>query len=100
VLVGTSSVNQAPVTGESVPVEKQPGDTIFAGSINGEGALEVRATKTLADNTIARIIVMVFIVTVFIVAAVPCVLGHSLTSYSDYTQNLLFNPLSLLRAWA
>ena len=59
VLVGLSSVNQAPVTGESVPVEKQPGDTIFAGTINGEGALEIRATKTVADNTIARIIEMV-----------------------------------------
>jgi Cd2+/Zn2+-exporting ATPase len=59
VLVGSSSVNQAPVTGESVPVEKQVGDPVFAGSINGEGALEVRATKTFADNTIARIIIMV-----------------------------------------
>ncbi len=59
VLVGSSSVNQAPVTGESVPVEKQVGDSVFAGSINGEGALEVRATKTFADNTIARIITMV-----------------------------------------
>jgi len=59
VLVGSSSVNQAPVTGESVPVEKQLGDPVFAGSINGEGALEVRATKTFADNTIARIITMV-----------------------------------------
>lgn len=59
VIEGASSVNQAPVTGESVPVEKQPGDTVFAGSINGEGALEVRATKTFADNTIARIIQMV-----------------------------------------
>ncbi|PKN97514.1 MAG: heavy metal translocating P-type ATPase [Chloroflexi bacterium HGW-Chloroflexi-4] len=59
VLVGASSVNQAPVTGESVPVEKLLGDTVFAGSINGEGALEVRATKTFADNTIARIITMV-----------------------------------------
>jgi len=59
VLVGASSVNQAPVTGESVPVEKQVGDTVFAGSINGEGALEVRATKTFADNTISRIIHLV-----------------------------------------
>ena len=59
VLAGASSVNQAPVTGESVPVEKQPGSTVFAGSINGEGALEVRATKTFADNTIARIIHLV-----------------------------------------
>ncbi|HKS26518.1 MAG TPA: cation-translocating P-type ATPase [Pyrinomonadaceae bacterium] len=59
VISGASSVNQAPVTGESVPVEKVVGDTVFAGSINGEGALEVRATKTFADNTIARIIHMV-----------------------------------------
>lgn len=59
VLVGASSVNQAPVTGESVPVEKQSGDPVFAGSINGEGALEVKATKTFADNTISRIIHMV-----------------------------------------
>lgn len=59
VTAGASSVNQAPVTGESVPVEKQVGGLVFAGSINGEGALEVRATKTFADNTIARIIQMV-----------------------------------------
>ena len=59
VVLGASGVNQAPVTGESVPVEKRPGDTVFAGSINGEGALEVRATRTFADNTIARIIHMV-----------------------------------------
>ncbi len=59
VTAGESSVNQAPVTGESVPVEKKVGDPVFAGSINGEGALEVRATKTFADNTIARIIQMV-----------------------------------------
>jgi len=59
ILIGDSSVNQAPVTGESVPVEKKMGDTVFAGSINGEGALEVRATKTFADNTLSRIIHMV-----------------------------------------
>lgn len=59
VVAGASSVNQAPVTGESVPVEKQPGDMVFAGSINGEGALDIRATKTYADNTIARVIHLV-----------------------------------------
>lgn len=59
VITGQSSVNQAPVTGESVPVEKQPGETVFAGSINGEGSLEVRATKAFAENTISRIIQMV-----------------------------------------
>ena len=59
VLIGTSEVNQAPVTGESVPVEKAPGDPVFAGTMNGEGVLEVRATKTFADNTLARIIHLV-----------------------------------------
>ena len=59
VISGVSSLNQAPVTGESVPVAKRPGDTVFAGSINGEGSLEVRATKAFADNTISRIIQMV-----------------------------------------
>ena len=59
VLLGASSVNQAPVTGESVPVAKGPGDAVFAGTVNGEGALEVRATRAFAENTIARIIHMV-----------------------------------------
>jgi len=59
VLTGASAVNQAPVTGESVPAEKAPGDQVFAGTINGEGSLEIRATRTVADNTIARIIEMV-----------------------------------------
>lgn len=59
VIRGASSVNQAPVTGESVPVDKAEGDIVFAGTINGEGSLEVRATRTVADNTIARIIELV-----------------------------------------
>jgi Cd2+/Zn2+-exporting ATPase len=56
---GASSVNQAPITGESVPVEKTPGSDVFAGSINGAGALEVEVTRLAADNTISRIIHMV-----------------------------------------
>lgn len=59
ILNGASSVNEAPVTGESIPAEKGPGDRVFAGTINGEAALEVRATRTHADNTLARIIQMV-----------------------------------------
>lgn len=59
ILSGSSSIDQAPVTGESVPVDKSPGEAVFAATINGEGVLEVRATKTFADNTIARIIHMV-----------------------------------------
>lgn len=59
ILDGASSVNEAPVTGESIPAEKGRGDRVFAGTINGEGALEVKATHTHADNTLARIVHMV-----------------------------------------
>lgn len=56
---GASALNEAPVTGESMPVEKGPGDPVLAGTINGQGGLEVRATKSFADNTLSRIIRMV-----------------------------------------
>ncbi len=56
VLSGTSSVNQAPITGESIPVDKEPGDTVFAGTLNSQGALTVRVTKPASDTTLARII--------------------------------------------
>ncbi|WP_425318547.1 heavy metal translocating P-type ATPase [Pseudomonas nitroreducens] len=56
VLDGRSSVNQAPITGESLPVEKQAGDTLFAGTINGESALEYRVTRVADNSTLARII--------------------------------------------
>lgn len=59
VVAGTSAVNQAPITGESVPVEKGPDAEVYAGTINGDGVLTVEATKTVADTTLARIIQMV-----------------------------------------
>jgi Cd2+/Zn2+-exporting ATPase len=59
ILRGESAVNQAPITGESVPVEKGPGDEVFAGTVNGQGALTLRVTHLAADTTIARIIRMV-----------------------------------------
>ncbi len=59
VVAGQSAVNQAPVTGESLPAEKASGDTVFAGTINGRGALEVRVTRLRRDTTLARIIHLV-----------------------------------------
>jgi Zn2+/Cd2+-exporting ATPase len=56
---GFSSLDDSPVTGESMPVHKQVGDSVFAGSINGDSALKIRVTKAAADNTIARIIKLV-----------------------------------------
>ena len=56
---GQSAIDQSPITGESVPVEKEPGQTVFAGSINGDGALEIEVTKLSSDSTIARVQKMV-----------------------------------------
>ena len=59
VLVGQTAIDQAPITGESVPVEKSPGDEVFAGSVNGDGLIEIESTKAADDTTLARIIQMV-----------------------------------------
>jgi Cd2+/Zn2+-exporting ATPase len=59
VVSGRSDVNQAPITGESLPVDKGPGDEVFAGTINGHGALEVAVTRRRQDTTLARIIHLV-----------------------------------------
>jgi Cd2+/Zn2+-exporting ATPase len=59
VLDGRSDVNQAPITGESVPVEKAAGDEVFAGTINGHGSLVVSVTRRRDDTTLARIIHLV-----------------------------------------
>jgi len=59
VVAGDSYVNQAPVTGESLPIEKVAGDDVFAGTINGRGALDVEVTRLRRDSTLARIIHLV-----------------------------------------
>lgn len=59
ILQGNSAVDQAPVTGESVPVEKASGMQVFAGTINGEGALDVKVTRLAKDSTLSRIMKMV-----------------------------------------
>ncbi|WP_201614484.1 heavy metal translocating P-type ATPase [Psychrobacter sp. JCM 18902] len=59
IIQGISSLDESPVTGESVPVAKTIGAEVFAGSINVDGVLQIRVEKTAADNTIARIIELV-----------------------------------------
>jgi len=59
VLAGHSAVDQAPITGESVPVEKSPGDEVFAGTVNGTGALEITTSRAAGDRTLDRVVRMV-----------------------------------------
>lgn len=59
IIAGISSLNQAPITGESLPVDKEPGDNVYAGTVNESGSLEVKVTRLSEDTTIARIIHLV-----------------------------------------
>lgn len=59
VVSGESTVNEAPITGEPIPKFKTAGDPVYAGSINGEGAIEVRTSSRVEDNTVSRIVHMV-----------------------------------------
>ncbi|MEO7520393.1 MAG: heavy metal translocating P-type ATPase, partial [Gemmatimonas sp.] len=59
VMEGRSGVNQAPITGESIPVDKRRGDKVFAGSVNGDGALVVETTAAVGDRTLDRVITLV-----------------------------------------
>ncbi|MCA1325521.1 heavy metal translocating P-type ATPase [Herbaspirillum sp. alder98] len=59
VVTGTTSINQAPITGESIAVVKAPGDPVFAGTINEHGAIELEVTAAQADSTLSRIVASV-----------------------------------------
>ncbi|KKX56427.1 heavy metal translocating P-type ATPase [Brevibacillus borstelensis] len=59
VIEGVSTVNQAPITGESVPVEKNAGDDVFAGTINEQGALKIKVTRRFEENTLSKIVHLV-----------------------------------------
>lgn len=113
VIDGRSSVNEAPVTGESIPVEKASGSLVFAGSINAEGALTVEATKAFADNTLSKIIHLVeqaqdekgraqkwierfgkrysplVLLAAFLLFAIPAVMGLDFTFWSERAVVLL-----------
>jgi Cd2+/Zn2+-exporting ATPase len=59
VVAGGSYVNQAPITGESIPVKKEQGDSVYAGSLNEKGSLEVEVTRIAPDTTLAHIVHLV-----------------------------------------
>ena len=59
ILAGVSEVNQAQITGESMPMSRGPGDAVYAGSVNGSGQIRVVASKAAADSSLARIVAMV-----------------------------------------
>lgn len=59
VVSGSSSVDQSPITGESIPEDKEKGDTVFAGTMNQSGFLEVKVTHRVSDTTVAKIIHLV-----------------------------------------
>ena len=59
VIAGSSDVNQAPITGESLPADKSVGDEVFAGTINGHGSLDIRAVRVGRDTTLGRVIHLV-----------------------------------------
>jgi len=59
IILGESSINQAPITGESIPVDKALGDSVYAGTINEHGSLEIMVTKLVEDTTISKIINLV-----------------------------------------
>jgi Cd2+/Zn2+-exporting ATPase len=121
ILDGSSAVNQAPITGESLPVQKSVQDTVFAGTINGNGVIEVEVTHLAADNTISRVIKMVeeaherrapsqrfidrfahyytpaVVVLALLIATVPpLLLGQPFLNPDAETQGWLYRALTLL----
>ena len=118
---GHTSVNQAPITGESRLVEKAVGDPVFASSVNGEGAVEVEVTRLAADNTISRLIQMVaeaqerqapaqrfvdrfarlytplvVVIAVLVAAVPPLLFGQPFWDAANPTQGWLYRALALL----
>ncbi|MBI2765903.1 MAG: cadmium-translocating P-type ATPase [Chloroflexi bacterium] len=59
IVSGQSAIDQSPVTGESIPVEKAPGDAVFTGTVNGDGPLLLNVTRLAKDNTLARVVKLV-----------------------------------------
>lgn len=107
VIRGMSSIDESPVTGESIPVEKNKGERVFAGTLNKEGSLEIQAASSFKDNTISKIIQLVekaheekgrsqlfiewfgdrytplVLIGAFILILVPLVFGGNLSEWSE-----------------
>lgn len=118
---GQSDVNQAPITGESIPVWKGPGDEVFSGTVNGNGRLVVEVTRLVADSSLHRIIEMVteaqsrqsrsqkfidrfaqyytpamVILAVLVAVVPPLFFGAPLLNPADGTRGWLYRSLALL----
>ncbi|HEC21289.1 MAG TPA: cation-translocating P-type ATPase [Chloroflexi bacterium] len=121
IISGASSINQAPITGESMPVARSVGDEVFAGTINGEGALEIEVTRLAADSTISRIVRLVeqaqsqrapverlvdrfarwytpsvVIFAIFLAVVPPLLFGAPFFDTPDGTRGWLYRALALL----
>lgn len=121
VLAGASDVNQAPITGESIPVEKTTGEPVYAGTVNGSGTLEIEITRTAADNTLSRIIRMVeeaqsvqapvqrfidrfahyytpamLLLAILVAAIPPLFFGQPFFNLADGTRGWLYRGLAML----
>ena len=123
VVRGSTTVDQSPITGESIPVYKGVGDSVFSGTINGSGALELRVTKLASESTISKIIglvqeaqnnaaptqrvidrfsqpyTLVVIAVTFLAAVIPILIGNepvSATIYRAITLLVVASPCALI----
>ncbi len=121
ILSGASGINQAPITGESLPVEKTTGDEVFAGTVNGTGTLEVEVTRLVQDNTLARIIHLVeeaqsvrapaqrfidqfakyytpamMVLALLVAVLPPLLMGEPFLNLADGTRGWLYRGLAML----
>ena len=121
IVEGQGDINQAPITGESIPVWKEPDDDVFSGTVNGNGRLLVRVSRLVTDSTLHRIIEMVteaqsrksrsqkfidqfahyytpvMVILALLMAVVPPLfLGAPLLNQADGTRGWLYRSLALL----
>jgi Zn2+/Cd2+-exporting ATPase len=121
IVEGQSDINQAPITGESIPVWKGAGEEVFSGTVNGNGRLLVEVTRLVSDSTLHRIIEMVteaqsrqsrsqkfidrfaqyytpamVILAILMALVPPLVFGAPFTNLADGTRGWLYRALALL----